>query len=120
MPGTPELTPAPRGRATLTTWTTSALRSFSRRRLRFSARRCFFSWNAQGEGLWVWGPRQPRSLRPRRSESWQSPQWGGEGLLARVQVMPGGGCVLEVGMWKARKEQSLCPWDQRPTVVGRL
>lgn len=21
--------------------------------------------------------------------------------------------------WRARQEQSLCPWDQRPTVVGR-
>lgn len=79
----------PLSRATLTTWTTSALRSFSRRRLRFSARRRFFSWTTQGKGIWVWELGKPRSLRPQRSASWQNSQ-GGEGLSSRLQVVAGG------------------------------
>lgn len=89
----------PPGGAALTTWTISALRSFSRRRFRFSARRCFFSWN-RGEG--VVGPGAGAALVSEApGESWPTPQ-GGKGLLA------GSRSFLVVCGWPARKDKP-CP-----------
>lgn len=96
-----------------TTWTISAFRLFSRRRLRFSARRSFFLLD-KGEGnMYESVLRRPHGLPGSELREFQ-------GVRAKRATYPSSRLLLVLRGWRAREETIPCLWTntQRPAVAG--